>query len=175
MSEATGNVWNDPRTGKPANPQNVIADEFYGRPTTSRYGPEVGGGATAAPAEPTAPASPFRKDKTIKPPRRMPLKKAGEAVAGVDRLEELPEAKREFGPGVGAPEAPAKAASDGSAEMVAEMRRLYQAYTRGKGNESQRAYKELQRLADEEYARPEGSRKKVAEYLRKQGFSRSAP
>lgn len=38
--EATGNVWNDPDTGKPANPHNVQTEDLA-IPTEDKYGPAV--------------------------------------------------------------------------------------------------------------------------------------
>ncbi len=41
MTAPTGNVWMDPDTGKPANPQNVQQDMGTGIPFNRKYGPGV--------------------------------------------------------------------------------------------------------------------------------------
>jgi len=57
MTEPTGNVWTDPDTGKPANPDNIQTDMDGSIPMDQKYGPgilddtgdpapEIEGGAT---------------------------------------------------------------------------------------------------------------------------------
>jgi len=138
MAENTGNVWRDPDTGKPANPQNILIGDYYGRPIIERHGPAITGRPRGTP-----PAAAEAVVTTPVPP-----------AVGPGIGPEMPEA-----PPAGAAYA-FGAAVEGVAvapevsQRLAELRTLRQESTKAKTAPARRAAAAaLQTLATEEFAR----------------------
>lgn len=156
--EPTGNVWIEPKTGKPSNPQNVIVGENAGVTPEEKYGPGVLNPAPPVVVDdPTPPTNPDAEALASRAPD--PL--AGDAD---DRV---------FGPGLQPSDNPT-ATGAAHQEMQAVIDRLIElrAHQRdGTPKERHEAEQELKKIAFAEYSRAE-PRAKVTRRLSAYGIGK---
>lgn len=159
MPEATGNVWIDPDTGKPANPGNVIAGEGPIAPE-EKYGIGVLGNPEPPVATTVVEGVPSRDVSAVagQVPQQRPL----------DAVE-----RPEYGAGVTGEEAMQEAQDHrDEIQVIERIRTLRETQKAGNAREKQAATEAMTVIAKREYARTDGGRPSITKRLAAYGISK---
>lgn len=167
MTAPTGNVWNDPDTGKPANPTNVQQDMGTGIPVNRKYGPGVRGTGAGSEVDPVA----HRMNRAIDDAE-------AEVVGRLEGRSAVVEGNiidRKYGPGTSAMKADgpanARAAQDLAITKVSVRDLGHEAQDKKVSPEQRaKAQQGLEQLARNEYARADGGRREIVASLTRFGL-----